>query len=178
MKIEKEFKGNIIITDPYYIVHYKTGNPKEDLAYYLHTNNFICEDLFYGEWRYVCWKGHKIPRVEWGKNITSWRDKQIDYENHSDITYLMYDPSSHSNFLDSIYGTFCSDSGKVLIIDSDYVLTYLPNFMNWQLIYSRACTIISNFSGTVEYNKDLLFDGKEYIYLKGIGNKPFIASQI
>jgi hypothetical protein len=117
-----EFDGDIIITDPCYIIrakHHGTKPLYEDDWNYceygdnmeaLGINNYICRDTLYGDW--------------------------------SCTTYDL-------NTKEPI-GEFCADAGMVAVFDLKEVLKYNPDF-DYHLNKKWTTTLIKNFKGTVQF---------------------------
>ena len=116
------FDGDIIITDPCYIIrdeHHGTKPLHEDDWGYceygenmeaLGINNYICRDTLYGDW-----------------------------------SCTTYDLNTKKPI-----GEFCADAGMVAVFDLKEVLEYNPDF-DYHLNKKWTTTLIKNFKGTVQF---------------------------
>ncbi len=144
-----KFKGDIIITDPSYIIRTEyhgtepiTENDWETCSYgenmeVLGIKNYICRDTLYGDW--------------------------------SCTTF-------NSDTKESI-GNFCLDAGMVAVFLLDEVLKYNPNF-DYHINKPWTTTLIKNFDGEVNFEVVHTDRFKDYsVEVIGKGNINFIGKQ-
>lgn len=150
MKIMK-FKGDIIITDPCYIIREKyngidpiTDDDWDACEYgekmeVLGIHNYICRDTLYGDW--------------------------------SCTTY--------NSDTEEELGNFCADAGMVAVFLLDEVLKYNPDF-DYHLNNPWTTTWIKNFDGEVDFVIAKIEDEDyedEEVRVVGKGNVNFITTQ-
>jgi len=117
-----EFDGDIIITDPCYIIRAEHHNTKlitkddwkacgygENMEM-LGINNYICRDTLYGDWSCTTFNSDTKEPI----------------------------------------GEFCADAGMVAVFLLDEVLKYNPDF-DYHKEKSWTTTLIKNFKGTVQF---------------------------
>ena len=152
-----EFTGDILITDPNYII--KDGTNDWGSCDYgknlkvLGIEHFITNDTFYGDWSCTVWRA------------------------------ASYDECTK----DTVIGEFCADTGQVSVMDWNECLQYNPEMEYWVRSHAWCATVIKDFHGIVEmraFDVDIIFDdGKSYtdtvLELFGVseGKVVFIAAQ-
>jgi hypothetical protein len=146
-----KFKGDIIITDPCYIIREEYNGQKPltdddwDSCEYgekmemLGIHNYICRDTLYGDWSCTTYNSDT--------------DKEV--------------------------GKFCADAGMVAVFLLDEVLKYNPDF-DYHLNRPWTTTWIKDFDGEVEFTIARINDGDwidEEVRVVGKGNVNFITTQ-
>lgn len=184
-----KFKGNIIITDPCYII-------KECLE----ENPYPCPwDKKYMDSPY---------RDELIKQYKKWEDAHNDWKKCESGQNMKALGISHYICADTIYGdwsctaykitedpykvidsfvengkdcgvnyhklgNFCADVGMVAVFDLDEVRKYNPNIDEWIASHNWCITTITDFDGEVNYH----IDKQGYAHIIGIGNINFFTVQ-
>ena len=153
-----KFKGDIIITDPCYIIkkwnsahndweQCECGQNMEVLG--IHT--YFTESTIYGDWGCTTYK------------ITEDPYKVID--NFVETKEKGYECSK--------LGDFCADAGLVSVFLLDEVRKYNPNIDKWIEEHDWCVTKISDFDGEVNYYVDKAGNA----HIVGIGNINFFTIQ-
>lgn len=155
--MKKKFKGDIIITDPCYMIE---GDKDWDKCNYgqnmeaLGFTNYLSSETYYGDWSCT------VSKIEFYDLIDS------DYEEE-----IMFD------IKDEI-GEFCADAGMVGVFLLDEVLKYNPEF-NYHIEKPWTTALIKDFDGYISFETTEVWDGDYYKELKilGLGNINFISYQ-
>lgn len=153
-----KFKGDIIITDPCYIIkkwnsahndweQCECGQNMEVLG--IHT--YFTESTIYGDWGCTIYK------------ITEDPYKVID--NFVETKEKGYECSK--------LGDFCADAGLVSVFLLDEVRKYNPNIDKWIEEHDWCVTKISDFDGEANYYVDKAGNA----HIVGIGNINFFTIQ-
>lgn len=148
-KFSKYFEGDIIITDPCYVMKQSTSWEDRDWSKCRHGSdmgvlglgNSLVSDTVYGDWSCTVFEG-KTPKP--GSNR---RPKKL--------------------------GEFCADAGLVAVFKLKDVLQYNPEF-NYHIEKPWTTALIKNFKGNIRivYNKRL-----DMVQVLGFGSKPFFTAQ-
>lgn len=173
----KEFKGDIIITDPCYFA--KDADWGDSFDY---KNLTIDNEFFHN---YI-WKPTGTGDGMWPVLSTNKILGQIELENHInkviDLINKYQKESTKSNFKnlqsefekETVLGDFCVDSGTVGVFYLDEVLNYNPSFLadvgDW------CYCIIPDFKGLVDFDPAVTGSEAEDcrdFCIKGIGNITF-----
>lgn len=117
---EREFDGDIVITDPCYLLH---GSTDED-----HEQDFDGLDDWLGE----CGLESRTFYGDWGCTVFK-TDREVG------------DVRCGSEEL----GKFCADGGMVCVVSKEDVLKRYPLFMEWADEHPWCVTLIKGFTGTV-----------------------------
>ncbi|MDE7300952.1 MAG: hypothetical protein K2N47_02155 [Clostridia bacterium] len=99
--------------------------------------------------------------------------KHLDRLGFTDYLYIVSDEVAPivKGDLGNILGSFCTDSGIVVVALLDELLKYNPTFdMHKHIYYKDNWTVIENFNGTVNY-----YENDENTYIEGKGNINFIT---
>lgn len=148
------FKGNIIITDPCYIIKARTHGKAddweacgygEDMAA-LGLKTFQVRDTIYGDWSCTTFE---LKEPLGNRKPSALKDADIQ----------------------SILGKFCADAGEVGIFLLDEVLSYNPDF-DYHLNRKWTTTLIENFDGNIIFIVD-----KGELFVVGTGNINFVTRQ-
>lgn len=155
-----KFKGDIIITDPCYIVRAEhhgtkplTDNDWKACGYgsnmeVFGIKNYFTESTIYGDWSCTTFELKD--------------DKWVIEKTPTEIT---------SDDIKGILGNFCADAGLVSVFLLEEVLKYNPNY-NDHIKNPFTTTLIKDFDGDVDY---IVEDDEAFI--KGTGNINFITRQ-
>lgn len=191
-----KFKGNIIITDPCYIIRenpIKAPNPKdfnlpdsilnkpfnefsapEEFAFEKAFREYLNEKDKYDDW-YNCEYGEHMEVL----GINNYLCKDTIYGDWSCTTYQTSTKDIESlinnqslDYFNPI-GEFCADTGMVAVFLLDEVLKYNPNFTKWMEEHSWCVTLIKDFDGDVEY----FVDNNDNAHIIGKGNINFFTTQ-
>ena len=156
-----KFKGDIIITDPCYIMraeHHGTkpitkddwdacncGSNMEVLG----IKTYFTESTLYGDW-----------------SCTT-------FELKDEFKDLSIEKINNEHVKAKKLGYFCADAGLVSVFLLDEVLKYNPDF-DWHKNpkYSHTTTLIKDFEGDVEY-----VVSNDEAFIRGTGNINFITRQ-
>ena len=152
-----EFTGDILITDPSYVIKDDTDDWKRctygDTMAVLGIEHCIVNRTFYGDWACTVWKA------------------------------ATYEECTSAN----VIGEFCADTGLVAVMDWNECLQYNPEMELWVRSHDWCATVIKDFHGTVEMRafdiKGTFEDGESYtdtvLELFGVseGKVVFIAAQ-
>lgn len=146
-----KFKGDIIITDPCYIIKKDSEDWRKcdygDNMAALGLTNYISESTRYGDWSCSTWS---TPR----KDV----EAQLEELNASlNIEKIGY---------------FCADAGMVAVFLLDEVLKYNPDF-DYHINREWTTTLIKDFDGEINYYVD---DGDD-AHIIGVGNVNFFTTQ-
>lgn len=160
-KLSIEYNNeDIIISDPCYLNNKWYRDVYLDL---LSLDNVYQEDLLFS---------NNIPKFEY-PHI------------HSETLYGDWDCTVTDIDNKKEIGSFCADSGLVIVCSLNDVKTINPNIETWFKQNSHNTTIIRNFTGTVSivWNpQQIIEDNKTVFYREcqvvGIGNINFISQQI
>ena len=176
-----KFKGDIIITDPCYII--KEINSEDwdkcdfgDNMEVLGINHYISESTIYGDWSCTTWDlGNKDPK----KFADDLCDFYIEMERTKGLHgKLSQEYKNKLEELDSkfsnlkVLGKFCADAGLVAVFLLDEVLKYNPDF-RYHINKPWTTTLIKDFDGEIEY----YLDKETSAHILGTGNINFCTTQ-
>ena len=173
-----KFKGNIIITDPCYIVKDSDwkkcdyGNNMEVLGF----STFISEPTIYGDWSCTVWDLKNKDPKEFIDNLCKsyWeadRIKGLYGKLSKKYKDALEEMDSKFTTLESL-GNFCADSGQVGVFLLDEVLKYNPDF-DYDLSKPWTTTLIKDFEGDIKY----YIDKDTEAHILGVGNINFCTTQ-
>lgn len=184
---EKEFKGNIIITDPLYVVKQDkfedpATKPKQSEFYPENWTAPTEEDYFNNTEKALI---AKRCELNYNQAVSEWRDalpndwdicnygndmNHLGFKNYliSDTVYGLWSCSTFRYGDDELIGKFISDSGLVGVFYLDEILSYNPT---WDIHLSKpycACMIpefqgnitIANLGGSHTSDSDVRVIGK------------------
>lgn len=177
-----EFKGDVIITDPCYIIKDNENNDWKRCGYgecmeALGIEHCISESTIYGDWSCTTWS---TPR----------KDVEVQLEELNDLCdkhWNAIEEYGKNSVQSDIYtrkreeamegmkelGGFCADAGMVAVFLLDEVLKYNPDFNKWIKEHPWCVTVIPDFDGDVFYHIDNAGDA----HIIGKGNINFFTSQ-
>lgn len=177
-----KFKGDILITDPCYIVkkgdwtNCDYGHLMEELGF----TNYICKDTLYGDWSCFVYKREYVSKGvidKWNniyfKFFAEYNSKE--YINSPEKRAELCDVFSKKkqDFLNKYcYGEFCADAGMVGVFDLMEVRNYNPDIDKWIASHSWCAAIIPDFNGNIEYTVD-----DRAVHIVGTGNINFYTAQ-
>jgi len=181
-----KFKGNLIITDPCYIIK-KGDNDDWHKCNYgsnmeaLGIKNYLTADTEYGDWSCTTVKDDPQSQELVTKLNTMYTKFFSDYnnpdiyqtkENRADM-YENYTKERELMIKDSglVIGLFCADAGLVSVFLLDEVLKYNPRF-DYHLKKSWTTTLVEDFDGEVE-----ITHRKDGVSVVGKGNINFYTTQ-
>ena len=129
--VEKNFNGDILITDPCYI-HQQLPDPEREKSF----------------WGYFC--KHPFNKFEADNpglflyGLCNTLVGRTIYGDWSCTTYMKYKGK------DVDIGRFCADAGLVGVFLLDEVEKFNPNFSQWLIRHQHCGTVISGFNGIVK----------------------------
>lgn len=192
-----KFKGNIIITDPCYIINKKEVGVRPKMSDYKGLERitgstpfkeYTSEEMdIYNQYDKDCdeWKAKQTDdwlKCEYGENmevlgIKTYLTRDTIYGDWSCTTY-------NSDSKEEL-GQFCADAGLVSVFLLDEVLAYNPDF-DYHINRPWTTTLIKDFDGEIEIDvvpcqyrdedTDELVDYEE-VRVMGKGNINFFTSQ-
>lgn len=185
-KYKVKMKGDIIITDPCYLIRKRDESTRPKWENF-HPYNSIYEYPDYDE---KIQKSKMFERnsklldeadEKWCKEHPEDRDSwnEVDLSNFGFTSYITHntlygDWGCHTYKTENheVLGEFCADGGKVGVFLLDEVLAYNPDF-DYHIERPWTTTLIKNFDGEVYFEK---LDS-ETLTVKGNGNVNFFTSQ-
>lgn len=168
-----EFDGDIIITDPCYLVkertqkedeEYEKNKPKEEDFHTCKEEDFTDADSV----TIKDSKKYQKETSEYLKALGKYQQEHMD--DWKKCNYGMnFEALGIQKFMsrDTIYGdwsctvfdidtekpigTFCADAGMVSVVDLSEAVSYNPEILKWLKEYDYAATVIKDFKGTVQF---------------------------
>lgn len=159
----KKFKGDILITDPCYIIK------KVDKTYCPDIMNYFSYDDItkYPDYDGLCSKQMEEERLKYYKDLNKWDNEHDDWAKSNygfkceclgiknyltnDTLYGDWGCTTYNKDTNEILGEFCADAGLVSVFLLDEVRAYNPDIDNWIKNHSWCATVIPNFEGTVNF---------------------------
>lgn len=179
---EMKFQGDIIITDPCYIIKKRDESSRPKWSEFMDRESYA--GLSEKELK-ACGFFEQYKKME--DAMDAWdREHPDDWhtcdcgENMSALglnclsASTEYGDWSCTTFdMDSKkpLGEFCADSGMVGVFSLEEVLKYNPDF-DYHISRPWTTTLIKGFDGTVTIKKE-----KDEVYVEGLGNINFITKQ-
>lgn len=177
-----KFKGDIIITDPCYIIK-KDGNDDWEKCEYggrmetLGFTTYISESTIYGDWSCTTWstprKDVEAQLEEINKLYKSYWKAEEEYGRDSVQCKIYDDKLSDASIGMAKLGFFCADAGMVAVFLLDEVLKYNPDVSKWIEEHDWCVTLIKDFNGEINYH----IDNDGYAHIIGKGNINFYTTQ-
>lgn len=179
------FKGDIIITDPCYVLNredleeddiptkYFFSYEKEEIYpdYDGNSSAQYQEEKEYYDKMNALWKDTSL----YEENIFFEDTEFLNFKHHTMESSTLYgDWSCHvfDTETDTPIGEFCADSGMVCVYNMEDVLKYRPDFMDYLKDRPWIATIIKDFDGYVQFE---INNGN--LHVCGYGNKNFKSYQ-
>ena len=156
------FKGNVIVTDPCYIIKDSDKINDWDKCQYgenmskLGFNVYICKNTIYGDWECSVFLINNENPKEFIDNIA----KNRDIEELENIQY------HHKRI-----GQFCADSGMVGVFLLDEINEYNPEFLDYLSKHPQIATVLKDFNGDIQY----YVDPNNEAHILGNGNINFAS---
>lgn len=170
-----KFKGNIVITDPCYILKDKDWTDGYQMPEGF--TNYICRNTIYGDWSCMTYKGTLDTDLP-----AQWDDILFKFFNDYNFTgkteeekkelYKIFSDIKKKWVEDNCYGEFCADAGKVCVVYLEEAIKYNPEFETFIKEHPWCVTVIEDFDGEVEEDVE-----DDSLMLIGTGNKPFFTIQ-
>ncbi len=166
------FKGDIIITDPCYVIkdeHWEKSNYGLDLSQFGFTR-YITNNTLYGDWSCSTYTTDK-DIIEQLNQLYALYEEVKKYDAGS----LKY--SEECIKIKKLYdnwrelGRFCADAGMVSVLYLDEVLKYNPEF-NYHINRPWTTTLIRDFNGDID---KMIIDRN--LHIIGKGNINFFTIQ-
>lgn len=185
------FKGDIIITDPCYIIKSPEDYAKElgipFPAYPKYTEDIKAYDKAmseyrsftnkYDDWSCTTWSTPRKDVAAQLEELCELQRKQYELRKQygeDSVQSKIYDDKMFSATVDlKNIGGFCADAGMVAVFLLDEVLKYNPNF-DYHINRLWTTTLIKDFDGEVEYYID---DAEGEAHIIGTGNVNFFTTQ-
>lgn len=165
-----KFKGNILITDPCYIV-------SGDLEVLEGFSDYISRNTIYGDWTCFTYKGEQddLPAA-WDeiyfKFFDTYNGPELSEEERK-ARYQEFREIKSDWLKEHCYGEFCADSGMVCVVYLEEAIKNNPEEVEKFLKECPTCyTIIEDFDGEIIES----VEGGN-LMLIGSGNKPFYTIQ-
>lgn len=156
-----KFKGDIIITDPCYII-------KDDSADWRKCD--------YGDWSCSTWSTPRKDVTAQLEELNTLRKVRWElikkYGEDSVQAKIYYDKIANASLNTEKIGDFCADSGMVAVFLLDEVLKYNPDF-DFHINREWTTTLIKDFDGEVDY----YVDNEDNAHIIGVGNINFFTTQ-
>lgn len=182
-----KFKGDIIITDPCYIIDRDKDDDWDKCGYgermqVFGINTFLTSSTEYGDWS--CTTVRDEPKTEkfidelneeYLKFFADYNNEAV-YENSKNRQLMLeeYKANRESKIkanADIFLGEFCADAGLVSVFLLDEVLKYNPKF-DYHTNRPWTTTLIKDFDGEIE----ITHRGEE-VSVVGKGNVNFYTTQ-
>ena len=182
-----KFKGDIIITDPCYIIRDKNELTDDDWSgcqygsfmEKLGIKHYLTSDTEYGDWS--CTTVRDVPEAAeaiaklnknyfelWNNYNGTDFDKELEEKLSKEREELI-------KSYDLILGSFCADAGLVSVFLLDEVLAYNPDF-DYHLNRKWTTTLIKDFDGDVQITHRSEGEDRE-VSVVGKGNINFYTTQ-
>lgn len=185
-----KFKGDIIITDPCYIMRRNdngSGRDDWDKCQYgsnmeaLGIKTFLTSDTEYGDWSCTTMKDCKESQAlieKYNENYAKLWNAHNDPKGKNEE--LIKTLEAERNALEEsgkefMLGQFCADAGLVSVFLLSEVLAYNPDF-NYHTEKKWTTTLIKNFDGDIEITHRGEGDERE-VSVVGKGNINFYTTQ-
>ena len=173
-------KGDIIITDPCYIIKDDTddwgkcsfGSNMKALGF----TNYISKSTLYGDWSCTTYCTPCEDVKTQLENLIKLGDTRWDlaekYGKDSVQAKVYDDKIADASVGVKKIGEFCADAGLVGVFLLDEVLKYNPKF-DWWISQPWTTTLIKDFNGEVHY----YIDSNDDAHIIGVGNINFYTTQ-
>lgn len=169
-KVIQHFKGDVIITDPCYIIDKNNDNDWDKCGYgddmsLLGLKTYISENTIYGDW------GCTTYELKQTNSITDIEEAVTKFTNG--------DENELAEMKIGELGRFCADAGEVGVFLLDEVLKYNPKF-DYHINRKWTTTLIKDFDGEIEYfvsTHEYKGRKERTAHIIGVGNKNFCTLQ-
>lgn len=171
------FKGDVIITDPCYIMK-DNSEPddwyKSDFGKNLNIlgfTKFLTSRTIYGDWTCTTFKDceESMDAIDELIGVFKFEDKSLAKLEKMRKKIL----KKHN---DVILGSFTADSGTVSVMLLEDVLRYNPDF-DYHITKPRTTTWLKNFDGKIKICRMRNARNQKYIKIEGKGNINFFTAQ-
>lgn len=160
----RHFTGDILITDPCYIIKkvQKTNYPTimdylsyEDITKYSDYDGYDSKQRANEREQYykACNKWEE-ENDDWAKSDYGFNCGCLGINNYitNDTLYGDWSCTVYDKNTEEILGEFCADAGLVSVFLLDEVRAYNPDIDNWIKDHPWCVTVIKNFSGDVSFD--------------------------
>lgn len=156
-----KFKGDIIITDPCYIIKKDSEDWRKcdygDNMAALGLTNYISESTRYGDWSCSTWSTPRKDveaQLEELNALGRARWELMKQYGEDSVQAKIYDDKIADASLNiEKIGYFCADAGMVAVFLLDEVLKYNPDF-DYHINREWTTTLIKDFDGEINYYVD------------------------
>lgn len=175
-----KFKGDIIITDPCYIIKKDSEDWRKcdygDNMAALGLTNYISESTLYGDWSCSTWSTPRKDveaQLEELNALGRARWELMKQYGEDSVQAKIYDDKIADASLNiEKIGHFCADAGMVAVFLLDEVLKYNPDF-DYHINREWTTTLIKDFDGEINY----YVDDEDDAHIIGVGNVNFFTTQ-
>lgn len=175
-----KFKGDIIITDPCYIIKKDSEDWRKcdygDNMAALGLTNYISESTRYGDWSCSTWSTPRKDveaQLEELNALGRARWELMKQYGEDSVQAKIYDDKIADASLNiEEIGHFCADAGMVAVFLLDEVLKYNPDF-NYHTNREWTTTLIKDFDGEIDY----YVDDEDDAHIIGVDNVNFFTTQ-
>lgn len=175
-----KFKGDIIITDPCYIIKMDSDDWSKcgwgESMSVLGFTKYISESTLYGDWSCSTWSTPRKDveaQLEELNALERARWELMKQYGEDSVQAKIYDDKIADASLNiEKIGHFCADAGMVAVFLLDEVLKYNPDF-DYHINREWTTTLIKDFDGEINYYVD---DGDD-AHIIGVGNVNFFTTQ-
>lgn len=161
-----KFKGDIIITDPCYIIKDDSDDWSKcgwgENMRVLGLTTYISESTLYGDWSCSTWS---TPR----------KDVEAQLEELNTLGRARWElmkQYGEDSVQAKIYDDKIADAGMVAVFLLDEVLKYNPDF-DYHINREWTTTLIKDFDGEINY----YVDNEDDTHIIGVGNVNFFTTQ-
>lgn len=173
-----KFKGDIIITDPCYIIKKDSEDWRKcdygDNMAALGLTNYISESTRYGDWSCSTWSTPRKDveaQLEELNALGRARWELMKQYGEDSVQAKIYDDKIADASLNiEKIGYFCA--GMVAVFLLDEVLKYNPDF-DYHINREWTTTLIKDFDGEINY----YVDDEDDAHIIGVGNVNFFTTQ-
>ncbi len=175
-----KFKGDIIITDPCYIIKDDSDDWSKcgwgENMRVLGLTTYISESTLYGDWSCSTWSTPRKDveaQLEELNTLGRARWELMKQYGEDSVQAKIYDDKIADASLNiEKIGHFCADAGMVAVFLLEEVLKYNPDF-DYHINRGWTTTLIKDFDGEVSY----YVDNEDDAHIIGTGNVNFFTTQ-
>lgn len=190
-----KFKGDILITDPGYLVEEKDyDTPRPKLSDYSDNNEGYRWEEYIKDQEKWDKENDTWEITNNGEDLSVWGFTNYISEDtlYGDWSQIIYEGTGLENVLEvekkckssdnyaeldnlmkgfKELGTFCADSGMVCVVNLEEAKKFNPKIEDWCKSHPWCASIIRNFEGDIEYTL-----GEDRAHIIGKGNINFFTA--